>query len=179
MGKCKVFLTAITVVVLFSSMAQGILVSFSTDEVSSWSPSGAVISLGLPSLDPRNVTMNAESQSTFTVTSTVTNETSVTWIGYEVTLDPTEAATFVPGSAGSTKFGTIYEVDAWTLEFWAPTAVLPTGHRIVYFHADSESDSGAGYRGSARFRHTGLNHKKTTRLMRVTPTRGLSLASRL
>jgi len=126
MGKCKVFLTAIAVVVLFSSMAHGTLVSFSTDEVSSWSPSGAVISLGLPSLDPRNVTMNAESHSTFTVTSTVTNETSFTWIGYEVTLDPTDAATFVAGSAGSTKFGTIHEVDAWTLEFWAPTEVLPT-----------------------------------------------------
>lgn len=125
MSKCKVFLTVIVVVVLSNSMAQGGLVSFVTDEVSSWSPSGAIISLGVPSFRPANVTVQAESHSTFTITSTVTNETPVTWIGYEVTLDPTGAATFVLGSAGSTKFATVSQIDDWTIQFWAPQEVLP------------------------------------------------------
>ena len=136
MGKCKVFLTAIVVVVLFNSMAQGELVSFVTDEVSSWSPSGAVISLGLHSVRPADVTVRAESHSTFTIALITTNETSVTWIGYEITLDPTEAATFVAGSAGSTKFATANQVDDWTLQFWAPQEVPPGEVVTLQFKID-------------------------------------------
>ncbi|MBN2270932.1 MAG: PEP-CTERM sorting domain-containing protein [Sedimentisphaerales bacterium] len=139
MGKCKVFLAAI-VVVLFNSMAHGELVSFVTDEVSSWSPSGAVISLGLPSVRPTDVTIQAESHSTFTITSTVTNETSVTWIGYEVTLDPTEAATFVPGWAGSTRFLTVNQIDDWTIRFLAPNDVPPGELVTLQFKIDIPDD---------------------------------------
>ena len=125
MSKCKVVLTSTAVIVLLSSMAHGTLVSFSTDAVSSWSPAGAVISQGLSTLGSADLTVNAESHSAFTITSTVTNETSVIWIGYRLTLDPGEAATFVPGSAGSTKFATINEINDYRLEFWAPAEVLP------------------------------------------------------
>jgi len=126
MSKCKVFTTSLVAIVLLSSAAQGSLVSFSCDAVSSWSPSGAVISMGLSSTALAHTGITAESHSTFTVTSTVTNESSVTWTGYKVTLDPTESAKFVSGSAGSTKFATVNEIDDWTLEFWAPVEVQPT-----------------------------------------------------
>lgn len=143
MSKCRVLLISTAMVVLFSGPAHGSLVSFSSDAVSSWSPSGAVISLGLSSTELARVNITAESHSTFTVTSTVTNETSVTWIGYEVTLDPTEAAKFVSGSAGSTKFGTINEIDDWTLEFWAPLEVLPT--QVVTLQFDVYIPDGGPY----------------------------------
>ena len=143
MSKCKVLLLSTAMVVLFSSLAQGTLVSFSSDAVSSWSSSGAVISLGLSSTELARVMVTAESHSTFTVTSTVTNETSVTWTGYEVTLDPAEAAEFVSGSAGSTKFGTINEIDDWTLEFWAPLEVLPT--QVVTLQFDVYIPDGGPY----------------------------------
>lgn len=126
MSKCRVVLTSIMAVALFGSLAHGSLIGFSSDALSSWSPSGAIILQGISSLESSDLTISAESHSSFTISSTVTNETSVTWIGYRLTLDPTEDATFVSGSAGSTKFGTVNEIDDWTLEFWAPAEVLPS-----------------------------------------------------
>jgi len=88
MSKCKVFTTSLVAIVLLSSAAQGSLVSFSCDAVSSWSPSGAVISMGLSSTALAHTGITAESHSTFTVTSTVTNESSVTWTGYRSNSGP-------------------------------------------------------------------------------------------
>lgn len=72
---------------------------------------------------PVELTMNGEMNSTFTITTT--NESDITWTGYIVELDPTGPLTFVEGTAGSTRFGTIEYPDLWTIEFWAPDEVPP------------------------------------------------------
>jgi len=125
MSKSKVVFTLVAGVALLSGMAQGKLVSFSTDiSVSTWSPSGAVVSQSISSLGPVEVTINAAAQSVFTITSTITNETGFDWTGYLLELNPAENATFVAGSAGSTKFETVHYPDLYTLEFEAPKNVL-------------------------------------------------------
>ena len=72
---------------------------------------------------PVELTTNGEMSSTFTITTT--NESDITWTGYIVELDPTGDLTFVEGTAGSTRFGTIQYPDLWTIEFWAPREVVP------------------------------------------------------
>ncbi len=143
MSKCKVLFTSIAVVVCLSGLAQGMLVDFSTDAVSSWSPSGAVISQAFSSLAPAGITMNAEAHSTFTITTTTTNETGFDWTGYLLTLNPAQAATFVPASAGSTKFHTVQYPDAWTILFEAPLTVGQG--QVVTLQFDVDIPDGASY----------------------------------
>jgi hypothetical protein len=108
MTKSKVAITLVGAVLL-SGAAQANLV----DIVAQSSTDGAAVEL----------TMGTEWNSTFTFTTT--NESGITWTGYTVELDPTGAATFVEGTAGSTRFGTINYPDLWTIEFWAPKEVPP------------------------------------------------------
>ena len=105
-------------VVLFGGMAQAKLVSFSTDEIFSWSYSGAVLTQAISTPAPVDVIMTAAAESAFTITSTTTNETDFIWTGYIVTLNPAESATFVTGTAGSTKFTTVLYPNPHRLEFW-------------------------------------------------------------
>ena len=125
MSKHALVFILVGLVAFFSSAAQAELVSFHSDAVSTWSPSGAVVTQGLSSLAVADVSITAEAKSTFTITTTATNESGFTWTGYIISLDPQGDATFVEGTAGSTKFETVEYPDPWTVEFWAPKAVLP------------------------------------------------------
>jgi hypothetical protein len=112
-------------VIFFNSAAQAGLVSFYSDAVSTWSPSSAVLTQGISSLAGADIIITAEAKSTFTITTTATNESGFTWTGYILSLDRQGDATFVEGTAGSTKFETVEYPDLWTVEFWAPKEVLP------------------------------------------------------
>jgi hypothetical protein len=111
-------------VVVLSSIAQGNLVSFSADELFTWSDIGAAIAQEITTIAPTKVTMTADADSTFIISTFVVNETGFTWSRYILTLDPV-GATFVPGSAGSTKFLTVNYTNPHTLDFLAPVAVEP------------------------------------------------------
>ncbi len=66
-----------------------------------------------------------DGSSTFTLIKTITNTTGTTWTGYDLKLLST--ATFVDGTAGSTKFGThSFSDDFKILHFYAPQPVLET-----------------------------------------------------
>ncbi len=125
MSKQALVFIVVGAVAFFSGAAQAGLISFHSDAVSTWSPSGAVVSHGFSSLAVADVSITAEAQSTFTITTTATNESGFTWTGYTLSLDPQGDATFIEGTAGSTKFETVEYPDPWTIEFWAPKAVLP------------------------------------------------------
>jgi len=113
-------------VAFLGSAAQAVLISFDSDaEDFSWSPSGAIITLDITSLAGVDINITAEAKSTFTITTTTTNESGFTWTGYILSLDKQGAATFVEGTAGSTKFQTVKYPDPWSIEFWAPEEVLP------------------------------------------------------
>ena len=108
--------------VLLSSAAQANLVDM-CDAVSTQSQSIAIVAQGSSTGASDQLTLNREASSTFTIITT--NESDIIWTGYVVELDPTGAATFVEGTAGSTRFGTIEYPDLWTIEFWAPEEVPP------------------------------------------------------
>jgi len=122
--KNKVVILAAGVIVLFGGIAQAKLVSFFADELSTWSDIGAVIAQEITTMAPTKVTMKADADSTFIISSFSVNETGFTWSRYILTLEPV-GATFVPGSAGSTKFQTVLYPDLHTLDFLAPVAVEP------------------------------------------------------
>jgi hypothetical protein len=124
MSKRTILLMLVVGIVFLNSTAEGVLVSFVSDGVSNWSPSGVVVTQGI-SGGPVGVTMSAEAHSTFTITTTATNESDITWTGYLLSLDPQGNASFVDGSAGSTKFNTALYPDPHTIEFWEPQVVLP------------------------------------------------------
>ena len=124
MRKHAALFTLAAGITFLSGVTQAGLVNFASDAVSSWSPSGAVITQSI-SFAPTGVTISAEAHSTFTITTTTTNESDITWTGYIVSLDQQGDATFVEGSAGSTKFNTVLYPNAWTVEFWEPQVVLP------------------------------------------------------
>ena len=115
---------AITLVgaVLLSGAAQGNLVDM-CDALSAQSQSVAIATQGSSASAPVELTMGTESNSTFTITTT--NDSDIIWTGYVVELDPAGAATFVQGTAGSTRFDTVEYPDLWTIEFWAPDEVPP------------------------------------------------------
>ncbi len=145
MSKNKVVFTLVLVVVLLSGMAQAKLISFDSDATcSTWSPNGAVISQAVSMVGPLEVKMNAEAGSTFTITNTATNETTFAWTGYVLELDPAENATFIGGSAGSTKFNTVNYPDVWTIEFEAPD-VVEIG-QVVTLQFDIEIPDGGPYK---------------------------------
>jgi hypothetical protein len=140
--KNKAVILTAGVIVLFGGIAQGRLVGFSTDEIHSWSFSGVVITQAISNLTPKDVIMTADSDSTFTVTSTTTNMTDFTWTGYILALAPAGSATFVEGSAGSTKFATALFPNLWTLEF-SNGEVLPG--KVVTFQFDVSIPEGPSY----------------------------------
>ncbi|MCX5638362.1 MAG: PEP-CTERM sorting domain-containing protein [Planctomycetota bacterium] len=142
--KNKVVILAAGVIVLFGGIAQGNLVSFSADKPSTWSPSGAIITRVISSLAPIDVTMIAEADSTFTIISGTTNESGFTWTGYILTLDTAGSATFVPGTASSTKFNTVVEsLDHLALNFGPPGTVEPG--QLVAFQFDLNIPEGLSY----------------------------------
>ncbi len=143
MSRSRVLLTLVAAVAFLGSTVEGGLVSFTCDAVSNWSPSGAVITQGISAFAPSDVIVTAEAQSTFTVTTTATNESDIAWTGYRLSLDPDEQATFVDGSGGSTKFNTILYLDSWTIEFWEPQTVLPG--QVVTLQFDVTIPDGNGY----------------------------------
>lgn len=122
MSKSIFRLTSVVLVIFLSASVQAELVSFEADTLSNWSPSGAAFAQAMGSAGSA-VTMTAESHSTFTVTSTVTNEEGFAWTGYLLELNPANAATFVNGSAGSTKFENVSYPDDWTIMFGSPQEV--------------------------------------------------------
>lgn len=125
MNKYAALFALIGVVVSFNNMAEGKLVSLSSDVVSTWSPSDVGFTRSICASAPDDININAEGRSTFTMTSTTTNKGSFNWTGYILFLDPQGDATFVEGTATSTKFNTALYPDAWTIEFQAPQEVLP------------------------------------------------------
>jgi hypothetical protein len=125
MCKYAALFELVGVVVSFNSMAEGKLVSLSSDVLSTWSPSDVGFTRSICTSAPDDITINAEGRSTFTMTSTTTNKGSFNWTGYILLLDPQGDATFVEGTATSTKFNTALYPDAWTIEFQAPREVLP------------------------------------------------------
>ena len=88
----------------------------------------AVSTQGSAAAAPVEVTTSGEVNSPLTITTT--NESDFIWTGYILELDPTGAATFVEGTAGSTRFETIEYPDLWTIEFWAPDEV-PLGDVVT------------------------------------------------
>jgi len=142
MGKYAFVLT-VGLVVLSANVAQATLVSFATEELSSWSESGAVITQAISTVIPIDVIMTADADSTFTLTSTTTNESGFTWTGYILTLDPAGDVTFVPGMAGSTKFQTVLYPTLTRLEFWAPLEVQPG--QVVTLQFDLHVPDGPPY----------------------------------
>jgi len=127
MGKCKLFLTSIVVVVLLSSMANGALTSFTADAPHMFTPIGAVILLEVPSFTPSAVTITAEADAPFSVSLIAANNTGTPWTGCTIVSDLAGVATFVPGSGQSTDFQNVTDVDATTMLFEAPSDVPPGG----------------------------------------------------
>ncbi|MFQ6036390.1 MAG: PEP-CTERM sorting domain-containing protein [Sedimentisphaerales bacterium] len=125
MRKCVVAFILVVAISFLNNPAHGSLVSYYSDEVSEWATFDVVSSLHISEIASVEPTMNAEGSLIFTLTTTVTNQSDIIWTGYVLTLDPTGAATFVEGTAGSTKFGTVVHPDPWTVEFWQPEPVLP------------------------------------------------------
>ncbi len=140
MSKCTALFALVGVLIFFNSVAEGKLVSFSSDIVSTWSPSGAEFTQSLFSLAPVTITMSAEAQSTFNVTTTTTNQSGFTWTGYILFLEPQGDAVFVEGTAASSKFNTVLYPDAWTIEFRAPQEVLPGGVVTLEFDISIPDD---------------------------------------
>ena len=117
MSKCKVLVTPSLVLFLCSGLAQASLKSFEADTTSSWSPAGVVMMQGVTSSGSTGITMTAESHSTFSINLTAVNDTTFTWTGYILDLDPAANATFVPNSAGSTVFDDVDYIGLYRLEF--------------------------------------------------------------
>ncbi|MHC4743716.1 MAG: PEP-CTERM sorting domain-containing protein [Planctomycetota bacterium] len=121
MSKCKVVLVPVVVFSLFTCSVQASLVDIDAGVTTAWKPTGGVITadygLGSDKIP--------KTDSEFSVSSTPTNDTSFTWTAYILELDPTELATFVPGSGSSSVFTNVSDIDAWTMRFDAPAAVLP------------------------------------------------------
>ncbi len=140
MSKCTALFALVDVLIFFNSVAEGKLVSFSSDIVSTWSPNGAELTQSIYLLAPVIITMSAEVQSTFNVTTTTTNQSGFTWTGYILFLEPQGDATFVEGTAESTKFNTVLYQDAWTIEFRAPQEVLPGGVVTLEFDISIPDD---------------------------------------
>jgi hypothetical protein len=136
MKKCMVAFTLVGVVLFVSSAAYGDLVSFSADAVASWCDAWAVVSQGISTIAPVQLHMTALANSTFTITTTTTNETTFTWTSYILTLDPQGDATFVQQNAGSTKFKTVDYVSLYRIDFLAPDEVLPGQVVTLQFDVD-------------------------------------------
>lgn len=134
MSRYAIVLT-VGVMILFGGIAQAKLVSFSADELFTWSDFGAVIAQEITIIAPTKVTMTADADSTFIISTFVVNETGFTWSRYILTLDPV-GATFVPGSAGSTKFLTVLYTNPHTLDFRAPVTVEPGQGVTFQFNID-------------------------------------------
>ncbi len=137
MSKCTALFGLVDVLIFFNSVAEEKLVSFSSDIVSTWSPNGAEFTQSIYSLAPVTITMSAEAQSTFNITTTTTNQT---WTGYILFLEPQSDATFVEGTAESTKSNTVPYPNAWTIEFRAPQEVLPGGVVTLEFDLSIPDD---------------------------------------
>ena len=78
---------------------------------------GVVMMQGVSSSGSTGITMTAESHSTFSINLTAVNDTTFTWTGYILDLDPGANATFVPNSAGSTVFDDVAYIGLYRLEF--------------------------------------------------------------
>jgi len=112
-------------VVFFNSTARGSIVSYYSGSASTLSSDGTENSADIPEYVPSEPSINSEVDITFTITTTVTNQSDIIWTGYILTLDPAGNAIFVEGTGESTKFEIIDYPDSWTIEFWEPQPVLP------------------------------------------------------
>ena len=110
-------------ILYLNSITYGSLVS--SDSASIPTCDGPENSAGSERYVSSDLSIDAAADITFTITTTVMNQSDIIWTGYVLTLEPTGNATFVEGSAGSTKFETINYPDLWTIEFWQPQPVLP------------------------------------------------------
>jgi len=130
MRRCVATLTLVVGIASLNSAAQGSLVSYCGTE-SGQSSNYAASSLDISQYVPAKLTVNSEAGLSLTITTTITNESSIIWTGYILALNPTGNATFVEGTAGSTKFGTVLYPDPYTIEFWQPEPVLP-GQAVTF-----------------------------------------------
>jgi len=138
MNKCK-FLLCVGAVIFACSIAQANIISFDCyfpDDPygydHNWDYDFVIKRLTIterlyekPSSEGDRVRMNGvtDAGTTFTLIKTITNTTGVTWTGYDLEL--ISNATFVDGTAGSTKFGTnSFSDDFKILHFYAPLSVL-------------------------------------------------------
>jgi len=136
MKKCKVA-TFLCVVVCFYSITGAALVDTSSPELSG---SGVVFSDQDSVLEQTIIT---EALTTSTFVTTTINNSGFVWTGYMLSLDPAGDATFVGGTAGSTKFKTVEYPDPWTIEFRAPEQV-PLGG-VVALQYDISIPEGVPY----------------------------------
>jgi len=140
MNKCMPFKILVLGFLFINSTAYGTLISFSSDADYEWSPSGAVITQTIHSLESSNIMISAKAYSTFNIKITTTNESGITWTGYILSLDPQSNATFIESTASSNKFNTALFHDAWTLEFQAPQEVLPSEIVMLEFDISIPDD---------------------------------------
>ena len=123
MGKCKLFLISVVVVVLFSSITYGTLYDFNANAPSAFNPIGAIVLLDVSSYTPSGVTIRAAADAPFSVSLTAVNNTGLAWVACELVSDSAAVATFVPGSGQSTDFQVVTEIGATTMLFEAPDEV--------------------------------------------------------
>ena len=133
MRNCALAVILVGGVVFFNSTAQGSLVSYYSGSASTPASDGAKNSADISEYVPSELSINSEVNITFTITTTVTNQSDIIWTGYVLTLDPTGNAIFVEGTGGSTKFEIINYPDLWTIEFLQPQPVLPGQDVMLQF----------------------------------------------
>ena len=130
MKKYRIVLTIIFVVFFFGSAVEASLVSFSCNVPFTCSESGVAISQRINSLAPFDITITAQANSEFTMTSSTLNETNFIWTGYVLELEHGGAPTFVFDSASSSHFKTELYPSNWKIEFLQPDPV-PIGEVVM------------------------------------------------
>lgn len=133
MRNCALAVILVGGLLFLSSVAQASLISSCSDSAFIPTCDGTDNSAGIEQYVPSELSIDAAVDITFTITTTVTNQSDVIWTGYVLTLDPAGNATFVEGSGGSTKFETINYPDLWTIEFLQPQPVLPGQDVMLQF----------------------------------------------
>ncbi len=88
--------------------------------------------------DSVNMCGDLDSDPTFTVTKTVTNDTAFAWTGYTISLNTSAGDSFVAGTATSNVFNTVNQTSS-LLTFSAPNAVAPGGSVTMSFQINIPS----------------------------------------
>ena len=130
MKKYRIVLTLIGVVLSFGSAVEASLVSFICDVPFICSESGVVIFPHIDSLASFDITITAQANSEFTITTKTSNETNFIWTGYIFELEQGGKATFVAGIGTSDYFQKALYPNDQKIEFQAPDPV-PIGEVVT------------------------------------------------